>query len=389
MFKANVYCLAVALLSLIVSIKCQCQSGNSSQYDQCSQNAQCACLQYSFSSSMYVCGLVSYSCGQFPQCRPPNDACDANEICIRHPRCNSQPVCYPLSMINEQSCPPGTVYQTTEPMQRISNYTSALDSLDGKYTRPNGGAPNTYYEAIQLYVPTSGYYDLTSVSRLDTHGYLYNGTFNPFDPQSNLIAHNDDGAGGGQFKLPVYLQAGIPYTLVVTTHSAGNTGPFSVIAEGPGNIHFSRLNPVTTTTTTTSTTTTSAIIVSAVYNGNLTSSHPFYNRTGGSTGQYYYQAFEIHVSTTGTYTFTSTSNMDTFGYIYQGNFYPFAPQINVHGQDDDSAGSSQFRVTAVLRSDVKYILVYTTYSSNTFGKYSVSAAGPGQFEKFRCTSFLT
>lgn len=70
--------------------------------------------------------------------------------------------------------------------------------------------------------------------------------------------------------------------------------------------------------------------------------------------------------------------MDTYGYIYQGNFYPFAPQINVHDQDDDSANNRQFRVTAVLRSDVKYFLVYTTYSPNTFGKYSVAAAGPGQ-----------
>ena len=147
------------------------------------------------------------------------------------------------------------VSQTTVPIQRISNYTSALDSSDGKYTRPDGGVPNTYYEAIQLYVPTSGYYELTSVSRLDTHGYLYNGTFNPLNPQSNLIAHNDDGASGSQFKLPVYLQAGVPYTLVVTTHNSGTTGPFSVIAQGPGNIYFSPLNPVTTTSTTTSTST--------------------------------------------------------------------------------------------------------------------------------------
>jgi hypothetical protein len=116
---------------------------------------------------------------------------------------------------------------------------------NGFYTRP-GGSPNTYYEAIQLIVPTTGYYEITSLSTMDTHGYLYNGSFYPSNPQLNQIAHNDDGSANNQFKLPVFLQAGVPYTLVVTTHSPLASGPFSVVASGPDNIYFVPINLVTT-----------------------------------------------------------------------------------------------------------------------------------------------
>jgi hypothetical protein len=120
-----------------------------------------------------------------------------------------------------------------------------LTSEDALYSRP-GGSTNTYYEAIQLIVPTTGYYDITSLSNMDTHGYLYNGPFYPSNPQLNQIAHDDDGSGTNQFKLPVFLRAGVPYTLVVTTHNSLTTGPFSVVASGPDNIYFSPINLVTT-----------------------------------------------------------------------------------------------------------------------------------------------
>jgi len=120
-----------------------------------------------------------------------------------------------------------------------------LPSNNGLYTRP-GGSTNTYYEAIQLIVPTTGYYDIKSLGTMDTHGYLYNGSFYPSNPQLNQIAHDDDSGGNRQFKLLVFLQAGVPYTLVVTTHNSLTTGPFSVVASGPDNIYFSPINLVTT-----------------------------------------------------------------------------------------------------------------------------------------------
>jgi hypothetical protein len=85
----------------------------------------------------------------------------------------------------------------------------------------------------------------------------------------------------------------------------------------------------------------------------------------------------VRVNTPGSYTFKSSSTIgDTFGYIYQGNFYPSYPQYNIVAQDDDGAGSGQFQITATLRSDVTYILVFTTYTPGLTGSFSISASGP-------------
>ena len=100
-------------------------------------------------------------------------------------------------------------------------------------------------------------------------------------------------------------------------------------------------------------------------------------RVGGSGDVYYYEAIEIRVNTTGTYTFSTSSNIaDTYGYLYQGNFYPTYPQYNIVTQDDDGSGKGQFQLTATLRSDLVYILVFTTYNKLTTGSFEISASGP-------------
>ncbi len=119
-----------------------------------------------------------------------------------------------------------------------------------------------------------------------------------------------------------------------------------------------------------------------------------FSRIGGSGEIYYYEAINIQVNTTGTYTFKTSSNIsDTYGYIYQGNFYPTYPQYNIITQDDDGAGNGQFQLNATLRSDLTYILVFTTYYKLTTGSFEIIASGPdnvfnpiltttGQFNRF-------
>jgi hypothetical protein len=124
----------------------------------------------------------------------------------------------------------------------VSNYSSALTSEDGSYGRPGGSSSGHYYEAIQIIADTTGTYIITSSSGIDTHGFLYNGTFSASNPSTNLILRDDDSGGNGQFKLTAVLQAGVPYTVVISTHSAGSTGIFSVIATGPGNVSLNRIN---------------------------------------------------------------------------------------------------------------------------------------------------
>ncbi len=113
------------------------------------------------------------------------------------------------------------------------------------------------------------------------------------------------------------------------------------------------------------------------YSSALTVNSQNYTRAGGSSGQYYYQAIEVRVATTGTYTFTTSSNIgDTYGYLYQGNFYPSYPQYNLITSDDDGSGNLQFRLTATLRSDITYILVFTTLNAGATGSFNIVASDP-------------
>ncbi len=114
------------------------------------------------------------------------------------------------------------------------------------------------------------------------------------------------------------------------------------------------------------------------YAGVLTTNSPSYTRYGPSFGSFYYQVLEVRVSATGSYTFNTSSTIaDTYGYIYQGNFYPSFPQYNVIALDDDLAGSGQFQITADLRSDLTYILVFTSFTGLDTGSFDIAASGPG------------
>ncbi len=244
-------------VNLIVNVNSQTCNG-AIQYSACSLNSGCGCLSLSFSDSFGICGALNGSCSQFTPCQ--NDACaQVQHICVRHPRCSSIPVCYPLSSIDQSVCPIKTGWKFCFKTKKqyilmnwtilVSNYTSALTIDDGRYARPSGSGSGYYYEAIRIVVDRTGTYTIASVSGLDTHGYIYNGTFYPLSPSINQILHDDDAGGGGQFKLTAFLQAGVPYTLVVTTHTAGPTGPFSVVTTGPGNAQYYQIDPMYLTTT--------------------------------------------------------------------------------------------------------------------------------------------
>ncbi len=117
-------------------------------------------------------------------------------------------------------------------------------------------------------------------------------------------------------------------------------------------------------------------MITSNYSNALTVNSENYTRYG-SSGSFYYHAIEVRVPVTGAYTFkTSSTISDTYGYLYQGNFYPTYPQYNIVAQDDDTSGNNQFGFTATLRSDITYILVFTTYSQLATGSFDVVASGP-------------
>ena len=110
-------------------------------------------------------------------------------------------------------------------------------------------------------VPETEYYQIESRSDIDTYGYLYLKSFNPWNTAENLITGDDDKAGDMQFAIVHLLTSTSAYILVVTTSEQNVTGPFSVMAYGPKRVTFSSLNNTSSTTTATVGSTTRAMTV--------------------------------------------------------------------------------------------------------------------------------
>jgi len=272
------------------------------------------------------------------------------------------------------NCSSNGIISTTIPTITASNYSSALTTADRMYMRPGSANSDHYYEAIQIIVNRAGIYDITSLSGMDTLGFLYDGPFNPSNSSWNLLEKDDDNGGNNQFKLTAYLEAGVRYTLVVSTYGSRITGSFSVVTTGPGNVQYIPIDP---TVTTTASTTTRPSIIYSNYSNALTLNSETFSRYGVSSGSvHFYNAIEVQVETTGTYIFKSSSSFDTYGYLYQGNFYPSYPSLDLITSDDDSAGSRQFQLTGNLQSNIKYILVFTTFGERITGPFNIIASGP-------------
>lgn len=109
----------------------------------------------------------------------------------------------------------------------------------------------------------------------------------------------------------------------------------------------------------------------------LNTSNSIHTRHGAIGSNYFYEAWEVHALTSGTYTLSTISSIDTFGYFYVGTFYPNAPSFNLLAMDDNSGGSLQFQLSATLQPYIRHILVITTNSPGITGLYNLSISGPG------------
>ncbi|CAF3417508.1 unnamed protein product [Rotaria socialis] len=272
----------------------------------------------------------------------------------------------------------------------LSYYSSALTLSSERYSNQN-----KYYEAIEVIVYITGSYSFTSTSNMDTFGYLYTGQFNPSNQNLNMLTYNDD-SGSNQFRLIADLEAGVTYTLVVTTFGSDVRGAFTVIARGPTYVNFLPRNVADTTMIMSSETTTIATSTEAIVEFEQSTEYPNWEITGFPEGSIstsysgaltlnsernpnsgkYYKEISVIIYTTGVYSFTSSSSMDTFGYLFTGIFYPSDPSLNLITSNDDYPGSDQFRLIAYLEAGVSYKLVVTTFPIDTTGPFSITTLGP-------------
>ncbi len=107
---------------------------------------------------------------------------------------------------------------------------------------------------------------------------------------------------------------------------------------------------------------------------NLTTDSQIYSRKCNLENSYY-EAFEVNVSEIRCYTIQSSSNIDTYGSIYEKNFNPLKPTVNLLADDDDGGVNSQFKLHIPLFVNTKYILIVTTYRPKIIGEVTINLLG--------------
>lgn len=100
-----------------------------------------------------------------------------------------------------------------------------------------------YYQAIDLQVFQTGNYTFISSSVIDTAGYIYNGTFSPFNMDINLIGKfYDECLYLIEHRLIIHLHINTTYLVVITTHKPDVLGNYSIIVSGRNTIDLSPIS---------------------------------------------------------------------------------------------------------------------------------------------------
>ncbi|CAF0818601.1 unnamed protein product [Adineta steineri] len=249
-----------------------------------------------------------------------------------------------------------------------TSYASELTTNSSTYLLSCSSSSSSY-EAIQVKVSRSGLYTFFSKSNLDTYGSIYKDYFNPSNPTKNRLNYDDNSCNQRQFGFTIALETSITYILVVTTNDYSKIGAFSIFVSGPNNVDLKNISSP------------SVIQIPYLstrqsnYSSELTTNSQKYSRDGQKSN-YYYQAIPMHVMVTGHYALSSSSNMDTFGYIYKDDFNSMNPFENLLSQDYRSCSYQDFKFITYLQTGTKYILVVTTSSPNITGKFSILTSGP-------------
>lgn len=91
----------------------------------------------------------------------------------------------------------------------------------------------------------------------------------------------------------------------------------------------------------------------------------------------YYEVIQVKVFVEDTYSFTSKSSFDTYGYIYKYSFDPSNLKWNLILENDNGGGNEQFKLVVSLQPDITYFLIVTTSSDMmSVGEFSIVRSGP-------------
>ncbi|CAF1543093.1 unnamed protein product, partial [Adineta ricciae] len=104
MRKITTKCFSLILLNFIIQVNSLiCNS--TIPYSRCSKNSACGCFPMAGADNVGICAFLWKFCSELVSCESSQECYKRDHICVHHHRCNSYPVCYPLSMMNETICP--------------------------------------------------------------------------------------------------------------------------------------------------------------------------------------------------------------------------------------------------------------------------------------------
>ncbi|CAF1402946.1 unnamed protein product [Rotaria sordida] len=76
------------------------------QYGQCSGNMACGCLPLMNTDNGGICALLQVTCSTLTSCANNNRTCyQPGHLCVKHPKCQNAPLCYPADMTLQVLCP--------------------------------------------------------------------------------------------------------------------------------------------------------------------------------------------------------------------------------------------------------------------------------------------
>jgi hypothetical protein len=118
-----------------------------------------------------------------------------------------------------------------------TTFAVAIIAASPAFNRPNEGVPptalsantDTRYQTFSITPTSTATYQIDHTNTADAFLVLYQGTFTPATPLVNVLAANDDGAGGTNSRITLNLTAGQTYIVVATTFDNATNGTGNII----------------------------------------------------------------------------------------------------------------------------------------------------------------
>jgi hypothetical protein len=174
---------------------------------------------------------------------------------------------FAMTLLRRFALAAATALLSTTASAAVVNFSGTLSDTDPLFNRPLDGSPppdvssrNVYHDVFTFFVTVGGTYTLQTTSAslsgpfnplfspnpTDTFIFLYQNSFSPDSPLTNVLEGNDDGGGAGQLSsITRALAADTQYFLVVTSFRASYTGDYAgtISNDGDGTAVLGDLPP--------------------------------------------------------------------------------------------------------------------------------------------------